>query len=91
MVVDVAVHGVDVGALVVTWGRVIVFGNKIGVVLDPFSSQHPQNLPGVAHVVVAGALVVVRVRVGVVVASTDVVLSLQPNQPGVLQVEVEME
>lgn len=47
------------------------------------SSRHPQKRPGVSQVV----LEVVE-EVEVVVSSVVEVLSLHPNQPGVLQVEV---
>jgi hypothetical protein len=52
--------------------------------VDVASSRHPQNRPGVSQVV----LEVVEVVVVVVVTSSVVVLSLQPNQPGVSHVEV---
>jgi len=60
-------------------------------------SLQPQNRPGVSQVAVmdavsvhpdVGASVAVVVVVVVVVAAVVVVLSLQPNQPGVLHVEV---
>jgi len=72
------------------------------VVVDEVSSLQPQNRPGVAHVVVSVELadvdvdvdfdVVVELRVlvvDVVVDVTVVVLSLHPNQPGVLHVVVD--
>lgn len=73
------------------------------VVVVVVGSLQPQNFPGVSQVVVdvgtdsvgevTGGLVVVVVVVWlvVVVDTVVVVLSLQPNQPGVLQVEVEEE
>lgn len=83
-------HVVEVGGIVVN--RELVVG----------SSLQPQNLPGVSQVVVmedglavsfvvvAVVVVVVVVGVGVVVVVVVVaaVLSLHPNQPGVLHVVV---
>jgi hypothetical protein len=60
-------------------GDVIVPGSSVAVVLDmaDVSSLHPQNRPGVRHVVLV-TLGVVEVVVVVVVV---VVLSLHPNHP----------
>jgi hypothetical protein len=49
------------------------------------------NQPGVAHVEVAVAEVLVTVGIVVLVLLDVVVSSLQPNQPGVLHVEVEVD
>lgn len=68
-----AVIGCCVGVGVRVWLSSVV------VVL----SLHPQNLPGVSHVVVAVGMLLV-----LVVVVVDVVLSLHPNHPGVLHVEV---
>lgn len=55
------------------------------VVVASTSSRQPQNLPGVWQVVVGVASTVDVVLLSVVV------LSLHPNQPGVLQVDVEVD
>lgn len=56
-----------------------------GVVVEGVSSRQRPNQPLLVHVVVAGSVVVgSAVDVGI----TVVVLSLQPNHPGVLQVLV---
>jgi hypothetical protein len=63
-------------------GEVIVLCSCIVVLLEAVvvvtSSLHPQNRPGVKHVVLVAVGVVEDVVVLVVVV---VVLSLQPNQP----------
>jgi hypothetical protein len=79
------------GRVVVTDGPVIVGSEVAAPVVDPdvvVVSQHPQKLPGVSHVVVVVVLSVLDDDEVVVVVG--VVLSLQPNQPGVLQVEVDV-
>lgn len=91
MLVGVTIDTVEVGPLVIG-GCVRVPGSGLVVVLVSSPSQQPQNLPGVSQVVVGVAVVVdvVVVRCGVVVVVTVlVVLSLHPNHPGVLQVDVE--
>lgn len=87
MLDDITADCVRVGALVIG-GRVIVLGSELNVALVSSPSQQPQNLPGVSQVVVAGGFVVDTSDV-VVASTVEVVLSLHPNQPGVLQVEVE--
>lgn len=87
LLVGAAVHVVDVGPLVMG-GCVRVPGRGVGVVLVSSLSQQPHHFPGVSHVVVGVWVVVVTSEV-VVIGFVVVVLSLHPNQPGVLQVDVE--
>jgi hypothetical protein len=58
-------------------------------------SLQPQNLPGLSQVVLLVPLVLVLVEVGTAVGDVTggevvVVMSLQPNHPGVLHVDVDV-
>lgn len=90
VIVGVLPDCVEVGALVIK-GGVVVLGKKLDIGLVSSSSQQPQNLPGVSQVVVAEGIVVDNSDVVVASTVVVVVLSLQPNQPGVRQVEVEWD
>ena len=83
------VSRVDVGPSVMG-GRVMVLGGVVGLALVSFSSQQPHHLPGVSQELVAAGVVVVKSEV-MVTSSLVVVLSLHPNQPGVLHVDVDVD
>lgn len=95
LLVGVTIDAVEVGPLV-TGGCVRVPGSGLVVVVVSSSSQQPHHLPGVSQVVVGVAVVVVDDDdvvscVVVAVVTVLVVLSLHPNHPGVLQVDVDVD
>lgn len=79
-----AVVGSVGGVVIVLFSELVV-----SLIIVDVLSPHPQNRPGVRHVVViVSVLVAVGGVVEVVVEVVVAVLSLQPNQPGVSHVVV---